>query len=249
MSYGSSRIETAPPPSRGVLSVRLACAALVLGACSDAGLSSAPSVDAASPAQSQTDAAPAPDTLPSGVGVPQPISDYGRLGGALSGYAWVAGGTGTTWISPNPCNDQACFTNTDGILCAQGSIAALNCASASSCDWDANWGAMIGWNPTPVQQEPWGSAASAGIAVTYKGSPGEYRLTAHIVGDPDSKVYCIENYVSDSVGVPADFLSECWANAGDVLPDFAVVDGFGLQLISAHTPIDFDICISAIRLF
>jgi hypothetical protein len=49
--------------------------------------------------------------------------------------------------------------------------------------------------------------------------------------------------------IPSDFLSECWANTGDVLPDFSVADVFGLQLVSAQSPIDFNICISAITLF
>jgi hypothetical protein len=224
--------------------------ALVLGACDgggglarggqggDASPASGPIVgDAAAPA----DAAPA--------GALQQIADDGKLSGGLTGYAWVAGGTGTTWISPNPCNDQVCFTNTGGVLCVQGSIAALTCTSASSCDWDTNWGAMIGWNPTPVLHQAWGAAAPAGIAVTYAGGPGEYRLMAHVAGDPDSKLYCVERYVSGTVAAPSAFLSQCWANAGDVLPDFAGVDVLGLQLISAQAPIDFNICISAIALF
>jgi hypothetical protein len=135
------------------------------------------------------------------------------------------------------------------VLCARGSIAALTCTSASACDWDADWGAMIGWNPTPVQHEAWGAAAASGIAVSYTGGAGEYRLMAHVAGDPDTKVYCVERYVSGTVAVPSAFLSQCWANAGDVLPGFAVVDNFGLQLIAAQEPIDFNICISAIALF
>lgn len=230
--------------------VLLACAGLALGACDggggfagggqggDALPAPGPIVgDAAAPA----DAAPA--------GALQQIADDGKLSGGLSGYAWVAGGTGTTWISPNPCNDQGCFTNTGGVLCAQGSIAALTCTSPSSCDWDSNWGAMIGWNPTPVQSEAWGAGATAGIAVTYAGGSGEYRLMVHAAGDPETKNYCVERYVSGTVAAPSAFLSQCWANAGDMLPDFAMVDKFGLQLISAQAPIDFNICISAIALF
>jgi hypothetical protein len=72
---------------------------------------------------------------------------------------------------------------------------------------------------------------------------------AHVAGDPDSKVYCVERYVSGSVAQPSAFLSQCWSNSGDVLPDFAIVDVLGLQLISANAPIDFDICISAITLY
>ena len=228
----------------------LACAGLVLGTCDGGGGLSrgGPEADA-SPASGTTvgDAGEVGDVAPAGV--VQQIADDGKLGGGLSGYAWIAGGTGTTWISPNPCNDQGCFKNTGGVLCAQGSIAALTCTSASSCDWDTNWGAMIGWNSTPVSHEAWGAAAPAGMAVTYAGGPGEYRLTAHMAGDPDSKVYCVERYVSGTVAAPSAFLSQCWANAGDVLPDFAGVDVLGLQIISAQAPIDFNICISTIALF
>ena len=224
--------------------------ALVLGACDGGGgLSGGGQEPDASPAPGPIvgDAAAPADAAPAGA--PQQIADDGKLSGGLTGYAWVAGGTGTTWISPNPCNDQVCFTNTGGVLCAQGSIAALTCTSPSSCDWDTNWGAMIGWNPTPVPHQAWGVAALVGIAVTYAGGPGEYRLMAHVAGDPDSKVYCVERYVSETVAPPSAFLSQCWANAGDVLPDFAGVDVLGLQLISAPAPIDFNICISAIALF
>jgi hypothetical protein len=108
---------------------------------------------------------------------------------------------------------------------------------------------MIGWNVTPVNHQAWGTVAAAGLAINYAGGGGEYRLMAHIAGDPDSKVYCIENYVSGQVAKPAAFLSQCWSNSGDVLPDFQGVDLFGLQLISAQTPIDFDYCISAIALY
>lgn len=201
-----------------------------------------------------TEAAPvSADAFPVSAGAVQPIDDSGKLGGALSGYAWVASGTGTTLVTPNPCNDQGCFTNTGGSLCTSGSIAALACTNPGTaqvaCDWDANWGTMIGWNVTPVSHQAWGSVAAAGMAVSYAGGSGEYRLMAHLAGDPDSKIYCIENYVSDQVATPAAFLSQCWANTGDVLPDFQGVDLFGLQLVSAQTPIDFDYCISAIALY
>jgi hypothetical protein len=193
------------------------------------------------------------DVSPMSAGAAQPIDDFGKLGGALSGYAWVAQGTGTTVVTPNPCNDQGCFTNTGGSLCTSGSIAALACTNPGTaqiaCDWETNWGTMIGWNVTPVSHQAWGATASSGLAVSYAGGTGEYRLMAHLAGDPDSKVYCIENYVSGQVAKPAAFLSQCWANTGDVLPDFQGVDLFGLQLVSAQTPIDFDYCISAIALY
>ena len=259
MSQRSVAKNPALKGMRSCPSLCLAASAFLFAGCDGNALSSTSTADSEAPnpgetdaaalGQGQADAANASDSLPDAAGQTQTVSDYGQLGGALSGYAWVAGGTGTTWISPNPCNDQGCFTNTGGVLCAQGSIAALTCTSDSACDWDTNWGAMIGWNPTPVQHEAWGAAAMAGIAVTYTGGAGEYRLMTHVAGDPDSKVYCVERYVSGSLAVPSQFLSQCWNNSGDVLPSFAVVDTLGLQLISAKAPIDFDICISAITLF
>jgi hypothetical protein len=182
-------------------------------------------------------------------GNPQPIGEDGKLDGALAGYAWVAGGAGTTLISPNPCDNQGCFKNTGGALCTQGSIVPLTCTSPSSCDWDTDWGAMIGWNPTPVEHQPWGATSTSAMVVNYTGGAGEDRLMAHLAGDPDSKTYCIENYVAGQVAAPADFVSECWSNTGVPLTDFSGVDTFGLQIISAQTPVDFNICISSITLF
>jgi hypothetical protein len=225
------------------------CLALSLGACNGNSLaSSAPSPDAGAAAISSSDAAPAPSDLAL-AGRPQAIGNDGLISGDFSGYAWVAGGAGTTWLSPNPCSEQGCFLDTGGILCAQGSIAALTCSSPSACDWDVDWGAMIGWNPTATQHQAWGGAAASAMAVTFTGVPGEYRLMAHVAGDPDSKVYCVEDYPSGRAVVPSDFLSECWSNAGDALPDFGAADVFGLQLIAAPDPIDFEFCVSAITLF
>jgi hypothetical protein len=240
--------------------VLTAAATSLCGACGSGAFSAAPPGDAAplpkaSPdsavtPQGSTDAAGPRDTSPtSQAGTPASIGEDGKLGGGLTGYAWVAGGTGTTWIAPGSCSDQGCFKNTGGALCVQGNIAALTCSSPAVCDWDTNWGAMIGWNTTPGANQSWGASAAAAIAVTYAGGAGEYRLMVHVAGDPDSKNYCIERYVSGATTAPSDFLSQCWSQSGDVLPDFGVVDKMGLQLISAQHSIDFDICISAITLF
>ena len=52
-----------------------------------------------------------------------------------------------------PCNDSGCFRNTQGRLCAKGTIAPLACTGEGtpllSCDWMSNWGAMIGLNREP----------------------------------------------------------------------------------------------------
>ena len=96
------------------------CVALLLGACNGSSLaSSAPSPDAGTSAVSSGDAAPTPPDL-AVVGRPQSIGNDGLIGGDFSGYAWVAGGAGTTWLSPNPCNEQGCFVDTGGILCEIG---------------------------------------------------------------------------------------------------------------------------------
>ena len=57
------------------------------------------------------------------------IGDNGKLGGEMGGYAWVAGGAGTTFSAPQPCNDSGCFRNTQGQLCAKGTIAPLACTA------------------------------------------------------------------------------------------------------------------------
>ncbi|HEX7599680.1 MAG TPA: hypothetical protein VF518_15795 [Polyangia bacterium] len=250
MCNPSSRRSYVRATARRSFCIGVASAALILWACNGGGSSlSAPQVDASPTIPAQVDTAPAPAAVVPPTGSKQPIGEDGKLDGALTGYAWVAGGSGTTWISPTPCDKQGCFKNTGGALCTQGSIAPLTCTSPSSCDWDTDWGAMIGWNPTPVEHQAWGATTTSAIVVNYTGGAGEDRLMAHLAGDPDSKTYCIENYVAGQVAAPANFVSECWTNTGTPLTNFSGVDTFGLQIISAQTPVDFNICVSSITLY
>jgi hypothetical protein len=182
------------------------------------------------------------------------IGDYGKLSGAFNGYAWVFGGQETTVASPSPCNSSGCFKDTNGKLCTKGHINALSCTGQTapqlSCNWDKNWGVVLGLNSTHPQG-PWGSSAPARIAVDYSsaakgGSAGHYRLNAHVVGDPYTKQYCVDNYTPGAIVQAGDFKSQCWINAGDTLPSFRTVDTVGLMRASEFAAVDFDFCVTGI---
>jgi hypothetical protein len=177
------------------------------------------------------------------------IGDNGKLGGEMSGYAWVAGGTGTTFDTPRPCNTSGCFLNTQGQLCTKGGIAPLACTGQGtpllSCDWSANWGAMVGMNAN-VARGAWGPAAPSAVAVTFAGQPAAYRLMAHVAGDPDSENYCLEGYRSGQVVGPGQLKTKCWTDSGAPLRGFENVDKLGLQILAAQAPVAFEVCISDI---
>ena len=110
------------PATKG-MAHRLAAAVAVAGAglaagC-DAGLQANAGVN-------QTAQAPAL-AASAGRGDQVGIASDGQLTGAMTGYAWVAGGTGSTIVSPPSCDASGCFQNTQGQLCSKGSIAALQC--------------------------------------------------------------------------------------------------------------------------
>jgi len=98
------------------------------------------------------------------------IEQNGKLAGPLNGYAWVAGGSGTSFTTPASCGTNGCFANPDARLCAKGSIAPLRCSGQGTpqlaCDWASNWGGMIGLNPSAAGAA-WGSAAPSAVAVTF----------------------------------------------------------------------------------
>jgi hypothetical protein len=177
------------------------------------------------------------------------IGDYGKLGGEMGGYAWVAGGTGTTFSTPQPCNDSGCFRNTQGRLCTKGVIAPFACTGEGtpllSCDWSSNWGAMIGMNAN-LARGAWGAGAPAAVAVTFAGQPARYRLMAHVAGDPDSENYCLDGYQSGQVVDAAQLRTKCWTASGAPLRGFQNVDKIGLHVLAAHAPVAFDVCISDI---
>lgn len=175
------------------------------------------------------------------------IANHGKLIGAMSGFAWVAGGEGTLFQVPNPCDEKSCFKGTDNALCARGTIPAVRCAgtgaSASSCNWESDWGAKIGLD-VGRPGERWGPAAPASFSIEYTGGP--MRLTAHRASDPPGKDYCVDRYTSGAFVSAARFRSQCWLGQGEVLSDFESVDKVGLQIPSASDGIAFDYCISAI---
>jgi hypothetical protein len=177
------------------------------------------------------------------------IGDHGKRGGEMGGYAWVAGGTGTTFTTPQPCNDSGCFRNTQGRLCARGTIASLACTNEGtpllSCDWAANWGAVIGMNAN-LARGAWGAAAPSAVAVTYAGPPARYQLMAHVAGDPDNEIYCLAGYQSGQMVDAAQLQKRCWTGAGAPLRGFQNVDKIGLQVLSARDPVSFDVCVSDI---
>jgi hypothetical protein len=227
----------------------LASAVWLAGACGGSNMH-AGSPDAGQGFVEPGDATAAPpDLAPPPADHPPALMDPADLVNLLSPLAWQAGGGGTTFATSSPCGDQGCSANTSGVLCTRGHIAALSCESATDCDFATNWGAMIGINLSPFPGQPWGSSAAKGIGVIFAGGPGEYRLTAHLAGDPAARVYCIDNYPSERFAEPPAFLTECWNNAGDALPSYALVDQLGLQIISAREPIDFDFCISGFAMY
>ncbi len=175
----------------------------------------------------------------------------GKLIGGMDGYAWVAAGSEAVIKSPNPCNDRGCFRDTQGRLCTLGDLPGLKCTGQGtaqySCNWSTNWGVMIGLNPTATR-DPWGSDAPKTISIAYAGEAGNYRLSAHVAGDPDEKDYCLEGYPSGMSVEPSRLRSPCWADSSQPLPSFAVVDRLALLLTSTESPVSFDYCISAITL-
>jgi hypothetical protein len=183
------------------------------------------------------------------------IGNDGKLEGAVSGYAWVAGSDYATIGSPMPCNMSGCFKNTGGQLCTRGSIAALSCTGQGTpqytCNWDKNWGLVLGMN-TKHPAGPWSSAAPRALSVSYTsaahgGSAGHFRLTAHVAGEPTSKQYCVDNYTAGAPVQARDMKTQCWFNAGEVLQNFDHVDTIGLMRVSENAPVAFDFCVTAIN--
>ncbi len=190
----------------------------------------------------------APVTLPAG-GTRVAFATDGKLSGGMEGYAWVAAGSAATVEAPHPCNREGCFRDVDGALCTRGSLPALTCTSPGSwdCNYSENWGVMVGFNPA-AEGVAWGSAAPQTVALRFGGGLGNYRLTAHVAGDPPEKAYCLEGYAS---GLPVEagrLRSECWSGAGEPLPSFAVIDSLGLLLTSAKALVPFDFCVTDVTL-
>jgi hypothetical protein len=140
------------------------------------------------------------------------------------------------------------------MLCTNVRVPALFCSSNSNslgsenCDWEANWGVVLAWNPRP-NQRAWGDATAGRISFEYQGAPGPYRLVAHREGDPDTRLYCVDAYASGQVVSPSDFRLDCWTKGGPVLPDFSSVDTFALHRPSTNSRQTLKLCISSVSLY
>ena len=106
---------------------------------------------------------------------------------------------------------------------------------------------MIGLNAN-LARKAWGTSAPSTVALSFSGPPADYRLMAHVAGDPDTTVYCVDHYQSGQ-GAPAQILkSKCWSDSGEALASYGAVDKIGLQIMSAESSVPIDVCISDIVL-
>jgi hypothetical protein len=176
----------------------------------------------------------------------------GYLANGFSGTTWVASGEGTSFSTPASWEDRVLLRPEAGHLCTSGTVAGLSCVNYGTpqvqCNWDRNWGVTIGWH-TRADRKAWGDDAKGAIALEFHGRSANYRLNAHRRGDPEKKMYCIENYKSGQVVRPSMFKSECWFDKGETLVDFQQVDLFNLQFQSGMSYVAFRYCISGITLY
>lgn len=179
------------------------------------------------------------------------LGSDGRLLGPMTGRTWLARGEGTKLSSPvlDEDEDRTRLTPQRDGLCASGTVAGLACVNLTRprCNWDRNWGVVIGFD-VRADGLAWGDDAASAVAVDFHGRSSSYRLTAHRKGDSPRKNYCIDNYKSGQMVTPSMFKSRCWDDAGDALPDFKSVDQFGLQFLSGMEYVGFHYCISGIRI-
>jgi ferric-dicitrate binding protein FerR (iron transport regulator) len=178
------------------------------------------------------------------------VGKNGELVGGATGPVWARGGSGTRFSSPARGSASHLYLD-DGLLCTRGRISPLTCVDdtqAHRCDWDTNWGVLMRWYPR-ADREAWGSRVNARIAVEFRGEPGRNRLVAHRKGDPDQRVYCVENYQSGRTVTPSEFKSDCGWTGGSRLPDFTQIDYFALQFLSEDTWRTFRLCLSSINLY
>lgn len=177
------------------------------------------------------------------------VGSDGRLIGPEPGSIGAIGGEATRFSFPPNAMPNNLYLE-EGALCTRGKIAALKCRDEKiptmRCDWDSNWGVLIQWRPRDGQV--WGNQASSNVALEYRGKTSSYRLVAHRQGDPDDRVFCVENYRSGERVSPSHFSLNCWTGGGAHLPDFSKVDYFSLQVNSQETAQRFRFCISAIDL-
>jgi hypothetical protein len=175
------------------------------------------------------------------------VANRGKLVGAFSGFAWVAGAEGVRIDTPNPCNEHGCFRGVDGILCARGTVAAASCDAAprpeGRCGSEA-WAVKIGLD---VRRDgaPWGGDARSYVSMDYRGTLHP-RLAAHLHGDGPQE-YCVPDYSSGELVRAERFHAECWKEGGEALGSFEGVDKFTLEVPASHEAAAFDYCITAIH--
>lgn len=178
------------------------------------------------------------------------IDADGRLSEGMTGFAWLAGGAGTTLSSTVVHAEHARLLPKDGELCARGTIAGMRCVNDKlpqmRCNWDKNWGVALGLF-VRADRKAWGEEAAAAIAVDFHGRTNRYRLNAHRAGDPKEKVYCIYDYQSGQIARPGMFRSACWDGKGEALSDFKSVDQFTLHLPSGLEYMAFRYCIAGVQ--
>ena len=181
------------------------------------------------------------------------VGETGQLANGFTGTTWVASGEGISFSSPPSWWDERTRLRPEaGLLCTSGTVAGLACVNEGMptmhCNWDRNWGVVIGWH-TRFDQKAWGDDAKRAIAVEFRGRPASYRLNAHLKGDPENRMYCVDNYKSGQVVRPSMFKSECWFDKGETLSDFQGVDLFNLQFPSGLSYVAFRYCIAGITLY
>lgn len=194
---------------------------------------------------------PLPTVVAKAASVHVVFGESGQLANGFTGETSVVGGDGTSFSSPASWNERSPLRPEAGLLCASGTVAGVACVNENlpkmHCNWDRNWGAAIGWY-TRADHKAWGDSAAGAIAVEFRGRSASYRLNAHLKGDPQEKLYCIDNYKSGQAVRPSMFKSECWFDKGDTLADFQQVDLFNLLFSSGMSYVAFRYCVAGITL-
>ena len=205
-----------------------------------------PAPSTARPAQ------PLPAVEPRSSSIHVVIGETGQLANGFTGVTWLASGEGISFSTPTSLAERAPLRPEAGLLCTSGTVAGLSCVNFGTpkalCNWDRNWGVAIGWH-TRADKKAWGDDAKGAIAIEFHGRSASYRLNAHRQGDPEKKMYCVDNYKSGQVVRPSMFKTECWFDKGDTLADFQQVDLFNLQFPSGMNYVAFRYCIAGMTLY
>jgi hypothetical protein len=168
--------------------------------------------------------------------------------GAMTGYGWVALGSGDTISNPTCDTAQApitslasCAANTNwsrtDALCMSGLIPALP-PTPLDADYKSNWGVQVGVN----SKDPIAAMGGSGwktITFTMSGSPTSgLRAILHKSGDAEGAGYCAPMTPGTAIPITT-FNSKCWDSTGDLLTDTdgANIDQVGVQVSSTAAEI------------